>query len=121
MSKHDFQDYICSPFCSFFRPGEKEELACQGALVVERLAARCVIQPLLLPDGEEKHAGLWREDDPYLETLVCGPCPFRVDGCDYRAPVRAEDAEPCGGYILIRILKERGGLQDEELQEACRG
>jgi hypothetical protein len=121
MSKRDFQVYICRPFCCFYRPGEKEELACQGALVLERLAAGGVIQPDLLPDGVEKHTGLWRGDDPFLETQVCGPCPFREDGCDFRAVVRVDDAEPCGGYILLRILRERGGLPDKAFLEACRG
>ena len=37
MTKKDFKDYICRPFCMFYKEGQKEEMACQGALVVESL------------------------------------------------------------------------------------
>ncbi len=121
MSKRDFQDYICRPFCSFFRPGEKEELACQGALAVERLAARGVIDPGVLPGREWKREDLWRTADPLLEGMVCGRCPFRDEGCDFRSAGRPDDAEPCGGYILLRILRKSGTLSTAPLKEVCDG
>jgi hypothetical protein len=119
MPKHDFSDYICRPFCSFYRQGEKEELACRGALVAERLAASRVIRPSGLPGSGAKEAGLWRPTDALLETKVCGQCPFRPDGCDFRALDRPDGAEPCGGYILLRMLRARGELPDDALSEAC--
>ncbi len=119
MAKRDFQEYICRPFCSFFRPGEKEELACQGALVVERLAEKGVIDPSVLPGGEWKRGDLWQVNDALLGEMVCGRCPFRDDGCDYRAPLRPADAEPCGGYILLRLLRKTGAVTAGALAEAC--
>jgi hypothetical protein len=119
MAKTEFKDYICRPFCFFFRPGEKEDLACRGALVVERLVADGRLEPSSLPGGEMRTNGLREADDALLEAVVCGPCPFRDGGCDFRAPVRPADAEPCGGYILLRILRETGALTAEDLAEAC--
>ena len=40
MRKKHFKEYICRPFCKFFREGEKEEIACLGALVVEEMVKR---------------------------------------------------------------------------------
>jgi hypothetical protein len=119
MAKREFKDFICRPFCCFFRPGEKEELACRGALVIERLAADGLLEPPDLPGGEMKTASLWQANDVLLETRVCGPCPFRDSGCDFRAPVRPADAEPCGGYILLRILRDTGAITAEDLEYAC--
>ncbi len=119
MGKGYFQAYICRPFCSFFRPGEKEELACRGALVVERLVSNGVIEPSGLPGGAWKRADLWQEDDPLLEEMVCGRCAFRDGGCDYRAADRPVDAEPCGGYILLRILRKTAAVRAADLKEAC--
>jgi hypothetical protein len=119
MAKHEFKDFICRPFCCFFRPGEKEELACQGALVAERLVACGLLDPSFLPGGEKKTASVWQASDMLLEARVCGPCPFRDGGCDFRAPVRPADAEPCGGYILLRILRDTGVITAEDLAAAC--
>ena len=121
MAKRDFQEYICRPFCCFFRAGKKEELACRGALVVERLAACGVIDPSLLPGGDRKRPGIFQKDDGLLEEMVCGRCPFRAEDCDYRAPVRPPYAEPCGGYILLRILRETAVISAVDLTEAGDG
>lgn len=121
MAKRDFQEYICRPFCSFFRDGEKEELACRGALVVERLAASGVIDPSVLPGGDRKWPGISQENDALLEEMVCGRCPFRAADCDYRAPERPAYAEPCGGYILLRILRETAVISTVDLTEVSDG
>jgi len=120
MAKVDFKEYICRPFCSFFREGEKEELACGGALTAERLVAAGAVGPFSPATGRERDPRLWSEDDPLLDARVCGPCPFRADGCDFRAPDRTGDAEPCGGYILLLLLRKEGRLPDGALEGACR-
>ena len=119
MAKRDFQEHICRPFCSFFRAGEKEELACRGALVVERLVVGGMIDPAVLPGSEWKRSDLWQVNDPLLGKMVCGRCPFRDGECDYRAAERPADAEPCGGYILLRVLRKTGAVSADALREAC--
>ncbi len=87
--------------------------------MVERLAADGLLEPSALPSGERKTANIWQARDMLLEAGVCGPCPFRDGGCDFRAPVRPADAEPCGGYILLCILRDTGAITAEDLAEAC--
>lgn len=119
MAKRDFQDYICRTFCCFFREGVKEAQACQGALVVERLMLRRLLDPAALPGPEAKQSPLWEEEDPQLAAVVCSRCPFREADCDYRAAVRPAGSEPCGGYILLRLLRLNGTFPAENLAEVA--
>ena len=34
MPKADFKDYVCRPYCSFYKESQKEEMACRGAEVI---------------------------------------------------------------------------------------
>ena len=44
--------------------------------------------------------------DQELEEVVCQDCPFKAEDCDYQSVTGPVDAEPCGGYILLRLLKK---------------
>ena len=90
MKKTDFKHYICLPFCVFFREGEKEEMACQGALVIEELIRKGVLKSNELP-GTGKDPELWEKHDESLE-IVCGMCPFKPEDCDFH-PLR-KDFQP---------------------------
>ena len=114
MSKIDFQDYICRPFCDFFKPGVKEELTCQGALLVERLVRRRRLFPgdfQNLDRNEPLIPG--READ--LEDAVCRDCPFRAEDCDFQSADPPADCRPCGGLVLLRQLKKKGLISIPEL------
>ena len=109
MRKIDFADFICRPFCMFFREGEKEEMACLGARVAECLAQRGEFNPeavVVLNPGEAS----WRNElrDAVLFENVCRACEFRADDCDYRSDDPPDDAVPCGGLILLAFLLSRG-------------
>lgn len=121
MPKADFQSYLCRPFCSFFRDGEKEELACQGAQVLDALIRGGRLHPEQLPGGLRKEPRLWRVDDPELEAALCRVCPFRVDGCDFYSPQRSAQTEPCGGYLLLKLLKEDNAIRCADLSRASGG
>ena len=115
MAKHDFMEYVCRPFCSFFREGVKEELACQGGVLVESMVLSGRLRPETLPAREQ--AGCCSLfDDPLLEAAVCRICPFRVDGCDFRAVEPPPNSVPCGGYILLAILLESGTISRSEME-----
>lgn len=116
MSKALVQSYLCRPFCSFFRAGVKEEMACQGALVLAELVQRQRLDPKELPGREGKECHLWQEEDPALARALCLPCPFAVDGCDFHSARRSPATEPCGGYLLLKLLMERGTLTCADLQ-----
>lgn len=121
MSKGAFQNYLCRPFCSFFRAGAKEEMACQGALVLAELMQRRRLSPEELPAPEEKERRLWQEEDRALERAVCQPCSFALEGCDFHSPLRSAATEPCGGYLLLQLMKERGTITCADLNEATGG
>ena len=105
MSKVDFKESICRPFCKFFREGEKEEMACRGALDLERLSDKGIIRFNSLP-VQGKEPGLWLKRDPQLLEIVCGRRDFREEDCDYHSKTRWGESEPCGGYILLKLLLE---------------
>lgn len=117
MSKTDFIDYICRPYCIFFREGEKEEMACLGARVAETLAENACFDP--------EEAAAWDKDesawcDPDRDALlfenVCRPCEFRTEDCEYRSDDPPADAEPCGGLILLSLLMARSIIDKTSLE-----
>jgi hypothetical protein len=101
----------------FFREGEKEELACQGAEVIECLVKQGRLHPEQLP-GDRKIPGKRWQHDAALDAAVCQPCPFKAQDCDFQAESSPPHAEPCGGYILLTLLKERGILSSLDLDKA---
>jgi hypothetical protein len=115
MCKKDFKEYICRPFCNFFREGEKEEMACQGAQVIERMVRRKRLDPALLPRNGKKPS-LWKDHDPVLVAHVCQNCPFREKDCDYQSAYPPPDIEPCGGYILLSLLIEKSLISACDLE-----
>lgn len=121
MSKAVVENYLCRPFCVFFRAGAKEEMACQGALVLGELVQRGRLAPEDLPPPAEKERRRWLEEDKALERILCLPCPFAVDGCDFHSVLRSPDTEPCGGYLLLQLLKERGTITGADLNGAMAG
>lgn len=135
MGKREFKDYICSPFCRFFQEGKREEMACQGAIVVERLIKRGLLDHKMIPSGS-KRASLWEKFDPVLHKCVCDKCHYMEKDCDFHAIFIVKDlrsicpnkpicglrsistpieVEPCGGYILLRLLQLKGIIDRERL------
>ena len=121
MSKAAVQNYLCLPFCSFYRAGAKEEMACQGALVLAGLVQRGRLSPEKLPDSKEKERRRWQVEDKELKRALCLPCPFALDGCDFHSAHRSVASEPCGGYLLLQLLKERGIITGADLNGAPAG
>ena len=77
MSKLDCKDYICRPYCKFFREGEKEEMECHGAEVIEEFIGKGKFSSEKLPD-EIKSIELWEKRDKILKTYVCSNCEFII-------------------------------------------
>ncbi len=117
MAKKNVADFVCRPFCSFFREGVKEDLLCNGARLLEALVSKGVISPGLISDMKQPPAISVR-DDRLLDEAVCAPCPFLADGCDFRAKGQPPDAVPCGGYILLALLAAKGIISMEVLRES---
>ena len=115
MTKIDFKSYICRPYCIFFREGEKEEMACYGAQVVEALVERGMVSP-----GQirfEKDPMLWQRHRSLIEPHVCFQCPFRAEDCDFQSDAPEDDLEPCGGYIVLTLLVENQLIDEDALEQ----
>jgi hypothetical protein len=114
MSKTDFQEYICRPFCDFFKPGLKEEMTCRGALLVEHLVRRRRLTPEdFLPLDRNQPLIPGREAD--LEAAVCRDCPFQAEDCDFQSADPPPGCRPCGGLVLLRQLIIKGLIAIPEL------
>lgn len=116
MSKNTFKTYICKPYCAFFKDGEKEEMACQGAIILERLTQKKLISPSNLNTEPIEKDASFKKDETLLR-LVCGRCPFEAQDCDFRSNPPPEGSVPCGGYILLYLLKSKKLLTIQDIEE----
>ena len=116
-SKKEFQNYICQPFCDFFKPGVKEELTCRGALLVQQLVRNRRLSP-----GDfrnlDRNEPLFPGQAADLEAAVCEGCPFRAEDCDFMSAAPPADCRPCGGWVLLRQLQKKGLITIPELFHA---
>jgi hypothetical protein len=120
MAKKDIKDFVCEPFCSFYKEGVKEELICNGARLLEILMAKGMLSPDA-SGGVKSLPGIDYGRNSPLETAVCRKCPFRADDCDFQSMTPPQNTEPCGGYILLALLAAKGVVSPEELSEIDNG
>jgi hypothetical protein len=92
---------LCGNFCSYYKPSKDEELACRGFVVVKKL----------IETGKKVHfealnsrAGLQTEEG--LRKVLCPGCPFYECDCDFI--LQEGEARPCGGFIFLGLLIEKG-------------
>ncbi len=117
MGKKAVAEFVCRPFCSFYREGDKEDLLCNGARLLEILMNNGILSPGRL-SGIKREAAISTRKDLLMEKAVCAPCPFLADGCDFRAKAPPPDAVPCGGYILLDLLVAKGIIAMDVLKES---
>ncbi len=102
---------LCRTFCAYYKPAKKEELACRGFVVVQRLIekGRAVLPAgpgsAVPPDGAARKS---------LMRHVCKECDFREADCDF---ILTEGRAPaCGGFVLLSCLLSNGEITIEDLQ-----
>jgi hypothetical protein len=96
MNKTDIQSKLCRPFCKYYKPAKKEELACMGFLVIEKL----------MQEGREIPFEVFKEKmylltEEMLTQNLCVLCPFYEEDCDF---VQHKGSAPCGGFLLLGRL-----------------
>ncbi|MBI5641015.1 MAG: hypothetical protein HZA17_11375 [Nitrospirae bacterium] len=107
----ELTDKICRDFCSYYKPGKNEELACQGFFVIKQLAEKGRVVPSLR-DSRREMPG-----DPaqaILSQFLCSACPFSDSDCDFM--LGTDTASPCGGYLFAARLMEAGLLTVDDLK-----
>lgn len=110
MGHNDLKEKLCGNFCAYYKPSGPENLACMGFTIVERLLKKG--RPVSF-EYPEKKAGASTEHR--LVLAVCRPCPFREDDCDFA--MKTAGAPPCGGFILLAGLLERGAIVVDDLND----
>ena len=93
-------------------------MACHGAIIAERLVKNQKISPQHFDKEPEKKDTRFKRDDDIIR-LVCVNCPFEAQDCDFRSSSPPDNSVPCGGYILLFLLKSKGLLTTKDLREVC--
>ena len=106
----DLVKNLCGRFCSYYKPSKEEELACRGFVVVKRLIEMGKQIPV---EKSDKRPGPLTGDD--LRKILCPTCPFYGSDCDYI--LQEGDAMPCGGFIFLGLLIERGMICIDDLRD----
>lgn len=99
---------ICASYCSYYKPGQKEDMACQGFRFLQQLADHdlAALERVAPPDEYE-----FRDRYPHLlHHTLCRSCDFLIDGCDFKNPQHTGQSMPCGGYIATQRLLEQSRM-----------
>jgi hypothetical protein len=108
-------DPVCRPYCIFFKEGQKEDMACQGVLSLEKLVNHGAITWSLVKKTAKKRAWWWQHK-PVLEKCVCRFCDFLAEDCDFQSDAPSDDLEPCGGYVVLAFLLDQGHIDENDLK-----
>jgi len=97
---------VCAPHCRFYRPGEKEELSCEGHnFISKRLSDERALELAKLFENTGPPPRF--EHHPRLEEKLCARCEFRAEDCDFMSGEDIPDPVPCGGYVCwVRLLEQ---------------
>src|SRR3990172_9206857 len=98
---------LCLKFCSYYKPGKNEELACKGYMVVERLLREGKGLAIESNKNDSKPVSA----DTLVKTL-CIACDFHEQDCDF---MQDRAARPCGGFILLERLLGSGVITLEDI------
>jgi len=106
--KSDLTAEVCLRFCSYYKPGRNEELACRGYSVLERLAVQGVSISSTKAEQPRNRAG-----DELLIRTLCMACPFHEQDCDF---MENSALPPCGGFLLLAQLLAATAISIEDVQ-----
>lgn len=110
MDKKDLEQVLCPGFCSYYRPGKDEELACRGFSVIWQLVA----------DGRDiSFIRAGQPPSPDVEELLrrelCSSCPYEEQDCDFAEG--KDDAPPCGGFLCLAEGILRGEIPVDDIMK----
>lgn len=116
------RDRLCRRFCTYYKPEKREDIACAGYAMIERLAKSGTAISFDLADEAPRG-----EDEKRLRGIICARCPFHEADCDYvmatsgQGSVHAEtEPPPCGGFVLLLRLLGSGKVGIEVVEKiAC--
>ena len=103
---------LCLKFCSYYKPGKNEELACRGYLVAERLSKEG--KNLVLEDSGGGSSAVLRDR---LINVLCLACDFHEQDCDF---MQDRAAPPCGGMVVLTQLLKTNQVSLEDIASTNR-
>ena len=106
----DLVKNICGNFCSYYKPLKDEELACRGFVVVKALME--MGKQVSLEESNKRPGPLTEEG---LRKVLCLKCPFYEGDCDFI--LQEGDALPCGGFIFLGLLIEKGMICIDDVRD----
>jgi len=109
---------VCGEHCRFFKPWQEETRRCGGH---DWLLRQVQADPATL-EALEKLRGVkapppLRADALLLRT-ACTRCDYYPYNCRYRSPTGPDNAEPCGGVLVLDLLLDRDLISPEALYDA---
>ena len=111
-------ELVCAPHCRFYRPGEKEEMACRGyeffVEVLEDVIAAEAARTAVRAISKEASPPEPFDHDSRIEKILCARCEFRAKDCDFMSGEEMPEAVPCGGYVLLEKLLAAGLKEAED-------
>ena len=111
----DADTTLCRTFCTYYKPGKTDDLACQGFLVVHSMITSGRQLPPASPD---RLAVPDKRTADVLQERVCGACSFREQDCDYIAT--GGTAPSCGGFLVLKHLVASGEITLEDIRKVVR-
>jgi len=107
------QRVVCAEFCAHFK-GAGGEAECGGFSAVSRAAASGKISAGQMEMIRSRRP-FRPERFPVLSDKLCSTCGYRKHDCDFQSPEPPQNATPCGGYRVLRILLEIGQIREDEI------
>jgi len=105
----NLQKNLCQNFCAYFKPSKKKNLACKGFLIVEALLKKKKIHFDKIDKAYDAiHA-------VNLKEKMCITCSFFESDCDFAEDMKG--ASPCGGFIFLVHLLEKGIINIDDIQD----
>ncbi|MGD0886049.1 MAG: hypothetical protein ABSA46_14485 [Thermodesulfovibrionales bacterium] len=107
---NELRENVCERFCSYYKPGESGESACLGFLVIQDLVGKDS-RIEIPPSGTG-------QPDAVADCELCEYCGYRAGDCDFAAGTTG--SPPCGGFILVGLLLQRGIITAAEVLDSAR-
>jgi hypothetical protein len=114
------REHLCGQFCAYYKPSKKEDLVCEGFVVIEKFLRRGREIAFHRPEAvyDYKTQGM-------LTQTLCTVCPFSQNDCDFilsiRSPAYNEERPkkplPCGGFILLTHLLKKNSITIDDIRD----
>ena len=106
-------ELVCKGHCPYYKPGTKEDMACQGLKALQGFVEG---HPKIVARFPSNVTNPFKDRYHHiLHHALCQHCDFFVDGCDFTDPEHTGRHLPCGGYIAADLLLSESSRAGDQL------